>query len=367
MKNLKPVIFIVIVLFLTAISAYPQRKFGARVIEVIDGKTCVLQVPGGKLTVLLQYIEVPDPDQPLFNTVKQHLEGLVLDKAVEFMPRGVIRDRTVVRLFVKNVDVSQQMLRDGAAWYSVLERSSQDEDESLLYRDNEAQAKTEKRGVWGINLQPSWIYRAEKAALQKMKEEEAARAAVKNAAVQETPKPKKKVVQPKQVTPQVELWADVGGANQYDQPLGVSGLRAGYDPAMKVGHISTPSIYLDFPNAGLLQKVDSRLFYLYKGDKANVEDSVYVIGFIATAKDYMFVNSNSLTITADAQRFALGNARRFSRQDGTAVKELLLYQITRAQLLKMVKARRIGVQIGDHRGGISTESLAVINKLLGAS
>ena len=364
-ENLKPVIFIAVVLVLTAISAYPQRKFGGRVVEVIDGKTCVIEVPGGKLRVVLQYIEIPDPEQPLHQTVKEHLRGLILDKKIEYVPRGVTTDRTVVRLFVQGVDVSQQMLRDGAAWYSIPEKSGQNDDESLLYQDNETQAKAEKRGVWGVqNLKPVWEYRAEKAALQKKQEEEAA----KNAAfVQEMQSQKKKVVQPQKTVPQVEMWADVGGANEFDQPLGIGGLRAGYNPALKVGHISTPSIYLDFANPAFLQKVDSRLLYLYKGDKTNIEDSVYMLGFITTSKEFMFVNSNNLTITADSQKFALGKPKRFSRQDLSSVKELLIYRVTRAQLLKIVKAEKIGVQIGNYKGGLSSESLTLINNLLSAS
>src|SRR5690349_1615860 len=121
-ENWKPVVFIVVVLVLTAISAYPQRKFTGRVVEVTDGKTCVIQLPAGRLTAVLQYIEIPEPEQPMYSEVKAHLEKLVLDKTVEFLPRGVMKDRTIGQLMVKSVDVSQQMLRDGAAWYSVAER-----------------------------------------------------------------------------------------------------------------------------------------------------------------------------------------------------------------------------------------------------
>src|SRR5262249_4757875 len=156
-KNWKPILFIVVVLILTAISAYPQRKFGGRVVEVLDGKTCVIQLQAGKLTAVLQYIEIPDPEQPLHQTSQEHLQALILDKVVEFLPRGVMKDRTIGQLLIKGVDVSQQMLRDGAAWYSIPEKSGQDEEESLIYQDNETQAKAEKRGIWGVaNLKPVW-------------------------------------------------------------------------------------------------------------------------------------------------------------------------------------------------------------------
>jgi endonuclease YncB( thermonuclease family) len=365
MKDLKPLIFIVIVLVLTAISAYPQRKFGGRVVEVVDGKTCIIQFGNREITAVLQYIEIPEPEQPLYQTVKEHLQKLVLERQIEFLPRIVMKDRTVGQLVVKGVDVSQQMLRDGAAWYSIPEKNGQDEPESLLYQDNEAQAKTEKLGVWSVeNLKPAWEYRAEQLALQKRREQEAFE---KMRLVGDVRNQRKPQVRRPPVVPQGEMWADVGGANKFDQPLGLGELRAGYDPGLKIGHISTPSIYLDFPNAGFLKKVDSRLFYLYKGDKRNIEDSVYVIGFIVTSKDSRFLKANSLTITADAQKFPLGKAKRFSRQENSSVSELLLYKIPRAQLMKIVKAERISVQIANYKGAISSESLTLINNLLSAS
>lgn len=364
-KNLKPIIFIVIVLLLTAISAYPQRKFGGKVVEVIDGKTCVIQLAGGKLTAVLQYIEIPEPDQPLYDTVKEHLQNIILDKSVEFLPRIVMKDRTVGQLLVKGVDVSQQMMRDGAAWYSIPEKSGQDAAESEIYQDNERQAKSEKRGIWGVeNLKPSWEYRAEKEALRRQQEKEAI---AKMALVRQTRSQSTRQSQRQQVAPQVEMWADVGGATSFDQPLGIGGLRAGYDSALKIGHISTPSVQLDFPAGNFLRKVESRIFYLYKGDKTNIEDSVYLIGFLTASKEYRFLKSNNLTITADGQKVVLGKARRFYQKGISSVQELLLYKITRAQLMKVAKAEKISIQLGSYSGGISSESLMFINNLLNAS
>ncbi len=366
MKDIKPLLFIVIVLVLTAISAYPQRKFGGRVIEVIDGKTCVIQMGSGKLTAVLQYIEIPEPEQPLYGMVKDHLQALILDKPVEFLPRGVMKDKTVGQLLVKGVDVSQQMLRDGAAWYSIPEKSGQNEAEGLSYQDNEIQAKKENRGVWGVpDLKPSWEYRAEKEALRQQQEKEAIE---RMKFVRELQKQNRPVVQRQQSVPQVEMWADVsGGNNSFDQPMGLGGLRTGYDPARKMGHISTPSIFLDFPKADFLRKPESRLFYFYKGDKTKIEDSLYLVGFVVTSKEYKFAKSNNLTITADSQRVILGKAKRFFRQNNAYVEELLIYKITRAQLMKIAKAERIGVQIGSYSGVISNESLMFINNLLNAS
>ena len=80
MKTFKISLLICLTLILT-FSAFSQRRFGGKVIEVIDGKTAVVQMAnGGKLTVVLQYIEIPEPEQPLHQTVKEHLQKLILKK-----------------------------------------------------------------------------------------------------------------------------------------------------------------------------------------------------------------------------------------------------------------------------------------------
>ena len=364
LKNLKPLIFIVVVLILSAISAYPQRNIAGKVVEVIDGKTCVVEIANGKLTVVLQYIETPESGQPLYQTVKDHLQALILDKTVELNPRGIVDNKTIGQLWVKGVDVSEQMLRDGAAWYALPEKDGQAEAESLAYQEHEKQAKAEKRGVWSVeNLKPSWEFRAEQAALAEKQRQEMLRQTTP-AVTYRKKTPVRLIAAPQT---QGELWADVGGANAYEQPIGAGGLLGGYNPTAKIGHISTPSIYLNFPAAGLLRQIESRVFYIYKGDKTKIEDSIYLVGFIATAKDYKFVKSNNLVITADGEKIAFGKAARFWRKNYENVQELLVYKMKRAQLMKLVKAEKITVQIGNYNGEISAESLALINNLLNAS
>ncbi len=365
MKNLKPIIFIVIVLILTAVSAYPQRPVNGKVVEVIDGKTFVIQMPTAKLTAILQHIETPYPSQPLHQTIKEHLEVLILNKTVEFLPRSVIKEGTIGQLLVRGVDISQQMVRDGAAWYLVPEKGTQSEEENLIFQDNEKQAKAEKRGIWGVeNLKPSWEYRAERDALLQKQEQEGK---ANKKFVKEMQNQKKRLTQRQQISPQIEMWADVGGASNFDKPLGLGDLRTGFNSTLGVGHISTPSVFLDFPTNDFLRKVESRIFYIYKGDKANVEDSVYLVGFITTTKESKFLKSNSAMIIADSQKISLGKPRRFFRQNISSVNELLLYKITRAQLMKIAGAQKISVQLGGYSGAISSESLMYLNNLMNAT
>ena len=95
MKNLRPIVCIVLFLF-AAGTTFSQGNFSGRVTEVIDGKTVVIDSGSQKLTAVLQYIEIPENEQPLHKTVQQHLEKLVLGKNVEFYPHSIQPGKSLV-------------------------------------------------------------------------------------------------------------------------------------------------------------------------------------------------------------------------------------------------------------------------------
>ena len=151
---------------------YRYLEIRGKVVEIIDGKTAVVETPAsGKITVVLQFIETPEVEQPLYEIVRQHLADLILGKTVELMPRRILNTATIGQVFLNGVDISQQMIRDGAAWYALPEKSAQDAKDSEDYLATEAQAKTEKRGVWSIeNLKTAWEFRAEKEEIKRREE-----------------------------------------------------------------------------------------------------------------------------------------------------------------------------------------------------
>ena len=123
MKSIKAISIVIVILFLS-LTAFSQRKLGGKVVEVIDGKTAVVEIgTSGKLKVVLQNIETPEPEQPLHGVVKEHLEKFLLGKTAVVFPKGIVNSSTVAQVFVDGVDVSQQMLRDGAAWYALPEKT----------------------------------------------------------------------------------------------------------------------------------------------------------------------------------------------------------------------------------------------------
>jgi endonuclease YncB( thermonuclease family) len=370
-ENLKPVIFIVIVLVLTAISASPQRKFGGRVVEVIDGKTCVIELPGGKLTAVLQYIEIPDPEQPLSQTVKEHLQQLVLDKKVEFMPRAVMKNRTFVRLFVKGVDVGQQMLRDGAAWYSITEKESQDEDESLLYEDNEKQAKAEKRGVWGVpNLKPVWEFRAEQAALRKKQEQEAfTRAAflgeMQSQRRQQQQKPATRQV--KQLDSESSLWSQTEERQMPQGVTNIGGLMVSHDPYGRFGFVATPLLKLEILGNNNAPAVSIGIGYFYTNAGAEGTKQTYLVGVESQSKDFSFLKNNNLVVTAGKQKISVGKAKRVARENDFGVKEFLIYEIKRDVIEKISNAENVRVKVGIYDAKVNADIQKLLKNMLQAT
>ena len=63
------------------------------------------------------------------------------------------------------------MIRDGAAWYSVEQKSGQEPLQSEIYQKPKRRRKLEKLGVWSLpDLKPSWQIRAERAGSRKTQE-----------------------------------------------------------------------------------------------------------------------------------------------------------------------------------------------------
>ena len=146
--SLTVITFFAILMFVA--SAAAQLTIPGEVVDVIDGKTVLVAIPGSKVKVELQYIDVPEQGQQLSDTVTAHLRSLVIGKSVEYRPQVLLKDRAIGRLTIKNIDISQQMLRDGAAWHKPIDSSGQERAEFDIYASTEAAAKQERIGVWSI-------------------------------------------------------------------------------------------------------------------------------------------------------------------------------------------------------------------------
>jgi endonuclease YncB( thermonuclease family) len=350
-ENFKPTIFIIIVLILLAISAYPQQRLGGKVVEVLDGKTVTIELfSGGKITAELQHIEVPESEQQLHQTVIDHLQTLVLAKNVEFRPLRIINARTIGQVLLNGVDVSQQMIRDGAAWYSAAEKTGQNAGESEIYQSNEAQAESEKRGVWSIEgLKPAWQIRAEAEENRKIQAKLAPEKSAKSAFVEEMQK-KQKPAPRRQFDTESQLFAASGENIKLPANIkNVGGLLVGYDESAKLGIITTPLFKLNVAENDGSQAVAIQIAYLYfDGDINKGRQNVYLVGVESESRDFKFLKQNDLVITIDGQKINVGKAKRLERKGEFSVKESLVYKINKSVIAKIAKAQEASVKVGTY-------------------
>ena len=379
-ENLKPTAFIIIVLLLLAVSAYPQRKFGGRVVEIVDGKTAVIQVPtGGKVSVVLQFIEIPEPEQPLYQTVREHLQTLILGKTVEFLPRRILEQGSVGQIFLGGVDISQQMIRDGAAWYALPEKSGQDVRESEIYLAMEAQAKIEKRGVWSdVNIKPAWEFRAEriikaqeekrvrleaervKLAAEKIKADtDALRDALRRSDFAEKATVKTRI----KPLRRLDMWSEVSNSAYASETSSGNGLLTGTVPNAGVGYVMTAGDFYEFASGSEKAKIESRSVYVSSTGE-NISGNGFVIGFLAVSDKYSFAESNNLVITADRQKITFGKVYRMFRETPNGTQEMLLYKTDAKTLSKIANAKSLQVNLGAFSGKLDDAYQTRIKNLL---
>lgn len=371
MKNIRLALIIAATL-IAANASFGQSRIGGRVVEVFDGKTVAIEMPNGsRLTAVLQYIEVPEPEQPLHKIVAEHLSALVLGKKVEFRARSITPLKTAGSLYVNNIDIGQQMIRDGAAWYAILEKSGQEATESATYQSNELLAKTEKRGVWSIaDLKPSWEIRAEAEENRRRQQEKLAREAAELAAksVEATPV-KPKVVARQQLNTESQILAASSAATKLPANMKLVGdLLIGYEPSKKLGVIATPLLRAEFAGKTGEQTLAIQILYMYyDANETTGRQSVYIVGVDSESQDFKFLKYNDLILMADNQKIVIGKAKRFFTKTDSGVKESLVYEIKKNVFTKIANARTLEIKVGDYRKNTNTAIQRMLHNLLQTS
>ena len=115
------------------------------VVGVVDGDTADIRLQSGMIRVRLHAIDAPERDQPHGAASKQALSKLVYGKQVNVEPIEQDRyDRLVARLWLEELDVNAEMVKQGAAW--VYRRYAEDP----AYCAYEKAARDLKRGLWAL-------------------------------------------------------------------------------------------------------------------------------------------------------------------------------------------------------------------------
>ena len=141
----------------------------ALVVEVHDGNTITVENVGRRIKVVLKGANAPVEDQPYSDVARQHLADLILGKqvAIEYTELGK-GGYLVGKVFYDKMDVGQQMIRDGVAWYDKTYENDLTEGERSLYAGSEEAARNERRGLWQEpSPTPPWEWKEAQSAKQK--------------------------------------------------------------------------------------------------------------------------------------------------------------------------------------------------------
>lgn len=361
MKNTKLFLAFLVTIF-CASQAFSQYKFEGVVVEVSDGKTVVIDAGQSKRMVAeLQGIEVPEQEQELHQTVVDHLRKLLMGKQVKFYPAGWTLPKIKGQLVADGVDVSQQMLRDGAAWYA----PGGSLDYAYLYKTSEAQAKAENRGVWSVKgLKPAWEFRQEKAEMLKKQQEEAAKKALEEEEKVRASKyavsdsGKKVSVVPVTAKTSVEKWE----AN----PFAGKGqnLVYKYDAANNSGYVSTPMMKFDVFDGKKSHPVMIALGYDFAGQTMEKGGKIFglAIGDLSGEKNFLRENNVVVTIGKNT-KLDFGKAEIKSSKEA----EMVLYKVSRQNLEKLAAADNAVLNVGKYKRVLDKSVMNLARKILAAT
>lgn len=345
-------------------AAFSQSRLAGKVVDIVDGKTVVIDVSGTRITVVLQLIEVPEPGQQLNKEIAAHLRGLLAGKTVEFKVSSILDSKTVGMVFLNDIDISQQMIRDGAAWLEPSEVTGYDVPGRETYAASEAQAKADKLGIWSVkDLKPPWVYRSEKA------QQEDSRSSTRDESYRfssignPTPGRPRGPRAISDADPDLTMWVDAMSVHDKE----AVGIKVSSDPSAGFSLTSTSPMILNLSAGKERLKLEARALYVSHDRHDAGKDKVYVIGFQIAPRELKTARTSGISIDSDGQVFALSPTKHFSRQMSVGPQELLFYVVSRKTMAAIASARRSKIAIGGFTGVLDVDFQALMLQLLDAS
>lgn len=300
-------------------AAFSQMMVSGSVVDVVDAKTLTVAVPTGHVTIELQYIDVPDASDPMHASIKKHLRDLVAGKHVEYRTRSLSFDRAVAQVFCNDIDISQQMLRDGAAWHMPLYLSGQDPQGFSEYASYESAAKQEKRGIWAMpNLKPAWAGGSSSA-------------------------PVKPVAAKVTVSAPSGYWSD-----KNPRLANIGALQHGFNASLGRGYVGIPLLGVNDPGAASKEyrtAVDIMYFYT---EGAKGRTGHFAINVLSQSARWRFASKDQMVVWVDGDRVNVGRPKRVPSKDGGFFTERMTYVVDRKLLSRIANASEVVVVAGDY-------------------
>ncbi|MFS8087284.1 MAG: thermonuclease family protein, partial [Acidobacteriota bacterium] len=132
----------------------------AKVVQVDSGNTLVVNNTNRPLRIRLKAIAPPESGQAFSDVAREHLQALVLDKAVMVVYTHLANGYLEAKVILDGIDIGSQMIRDGVAWYDRAQDYELSETDRGLYAQCEAAARNERRGLWQDPAAVApWVFR----------------------------------------------------------------------------------------------------------------------------------------------------------------------------------------------------------------
>lgn len=131
-------------------------SFAAELVWVMDGDSLRARIAGELVEVRLADIDAPEYGQPYAWEAKLALIDLVRAQRLTLVPREVDRHgRIVARVWAGEVDLSRELVSQGAAWFYPAYAKNP------TLREHEQRARAANRGLWGVegSRVAPWVWR----------------------------------------------------------------------------------------------------------------------------------------------------------------------------------------------------------------
>jgi endonuclease YncB( thermonuclease family) len=380
----KSLFFVFVFAVMSLQTAFSQGLINGTVVDVVDGRTLIVaNSTGNKINVRLRYLEIPEPEQPLFDVVKNHLKDLALGKKIYVTKVQIFSNYTLGVVLINEraakFDLSQQMIRDGAGWFDVHDASAVTDESADDYKETQILAKNEKRGVWSISgMKTPWDYREEKNASkapivstsaankpEKKADDLSLAEMVKNSSNDTNGFGRLAIYDFEYKNAKTEVTDSVSD----NKTTGSSGnefnndLNQVYIAQLGKGYVSTKAFGFNIQNGKTTQKL--ALLFGYDYSIQNSNKSISGLGLVVVAKleKLAFLKGKNVAIVLDeGKKISLGVGRYSSRNN---VEGVIFPNLNRDEVLSILESNSVTVVIGKYKKKIDDSYKQTIDNFVG--